>query len=767
MKRTKQIITCCLVAFFVSLSLIAKAGDVAVSVDPTQNYQTVQGLGGNLVFYEEYFTKHPNKQAIYDTIFEGLGTSAIRIGNWAQDLNADLSSQAELVREAKQRMGDDILVIMACWTAPPSLKANDKLTGTDNWIKGTLKKGDDGKFLYWQYGDWWRKSLERYQAYGVFPDYVSIQNEPDMDATYESMILNPEESDGVASYASALGAVDYMLGDLANRPKMTGPDVLGIGWNQSQKYTDKLDKSILSAYCFHYYHSGVNGNDRYSHPDDYVESMQGLARDYSDKPMFMSENSSLREKSIYDPVHMAWTIANGFNFNRITAYFHWSLLWGGDGTGCVNVDKPDSTWSYPNGFSVQPEYHGLRHFSKFVKKGWICIGISANNRDIVSVAFKSPDGEDISVVIINKGSVRHSTTLSFKGEVPETGTIVQTVPDQNIWSKTISSYSSTSDIVLPPMSITTVALAPSRVPAPVWINPSAPVVWENGGLSEIEWTYNKKTPDSIDFYWCPTAKVATVLSSSEWTTEDSLFRWKNTYALNPDKSNRWGAQTNMNEWLEYDLEYVVPVSGAIVDETSYDGCGPILSYKIQYYDYVEKNWASVDSGLSVGPDYKASFRTVSSDKFRLYIDSAGCINVNHFALLPEEQKLASLKTETSYVWNVPATLVSEGRFSIKAQDVESYSPEVKFVSKETDVEQLLLRSDGVLMIDGTLLIDVNESGSYRLVVTDVLGRVLLNNVVFLNEGRNELRLDNVDCPILFLQSVAPSGVIKKYKILNK
>ena len=72
MKRTKQIITCCLVAFFVSLSLIAKAGDVAVSVDPTQNYQTVQGLGGNLVFYEEYFTKHPNKQAIYDTIFERI-----------------------------------------------------------------------------------------------------------------------------------------------------------------------------------------------------------------------------------------------------------------------------------------------------------------------------------------------------------------------------------------------------------------------------------------------------------------------------------------------------------------------------------------------------------------------------------------------------------------------------------------------------------------------------------------------------------------------
>ena len=259
-------------------SVQLRADNVSVRLDPSVTYQTVEGIGGGIVYYLDWVTTHKNKAIVYDTIFTGLGISGLRIANWAQEDTADFKHEKEIMAEARKRLGKKFFTLMSCWSAPAYLKANNSLRGTGSGsVKASLKK-QNGKFMYNEYGKWWRKSIERYQAVGISPDYVSIQNEPDMDATYEATLFNPTESWDVASYGAALSAVANNFNGLSPRPKLIGPEVMGIGWQQTQKYVWELDQNLLGGYCFHYYHSGLNDHDaldlRYSYPDDFTDAMK-------------------------------------------------------------------------------------------------------------------------------------------------------------------------------------------------------------------------------------------------------------------------------------------------------------------------------------------------------------------------------------------------------------------------------------------------------------------------------------------------------------
>ena len=448
-----------LLLFSCSLCMQMKADNVSVRLDPSVTYQTVEGIGGGIVYYLDWVTTHKNKKTVYDTIFTGLGISGLRIANWAQEDSADFKHEIEIMSEAKKRLGKRFFTMMSCWSAPAYLKANNSLRGTGSGsVKASLKK-QNGRFVYDEYGKWWRKSIERYHAVGIYPDYVSIQNEPDMDATYEATLFNPTESWDIASYGSALSAVANNFNGLSPRPQLVGPEVMGIGWQQTQKYVWELDKNLLGGYCFHYYHSGLNDHDaldqRYSYPDDFSGAMQGLFNDYGySKPMFMTENSSLRTRQQNDPIFMAWFISKAFNENKVASYLHWNLLWGNEGDGCINLDFDEQGYNSELGYVIQGDYHALRHYSKYVQRGWKVFSASSNNRDILATAFKSPSEDAYTLVIVNKGQRWHnvSHTLSLSDYQLE---VVQSIPSQEVWSSPITDFSNGLNVA--PNSIVTIA----------------------------------------------------------------------------------------------------------------------------------------------------------------------------------------------------------------------------------------------------------------------------------------------------------------------
>gem|GEM_PF-359434 len=443
---------------------------VTVSVDPTAKYQQIKGIGGGIVYYQNWFVAHPNKAAVFDTIFSGLGLSALRLGNWAQDTTASLANDSEIVAAAKSRLGKNFFIEMSSWSAPASLKANASVKGTNGGIKASLLQDSNG-FVYDKFGQWWKASLNHYHAAGIYPDYISIQNEPDMDATYEATLFNPTETDSVASYGKALSAVYKQLKGMDRRPYILGAEPLGIGWNDLQKYltSAETDTSMLDGLCFHYYHSGVQTHsetNRYYYPNDFESAMKGIADSYyGKKPMFMTENCSMHDAETKDAVYAAWIMSNAFNYNRVNGYLFWNLLWGSQTEGCVRVENPwdKSSWKTEQGFVVYSDYHGLRHFSKFVRPGMTCIGESSSNSDVVSSAFVDSTGSNYVIVLVNGGS-NHKVAVSLPAKsangqtMTYTGSIIRTAPALSEWSHLAGSYVDGDSIDMPAKSVVTLVL---------------------------------------------------------------------------------------------------------------------------------------------------------------------------------------------------------------------------------------------------------------------------------------------------------------------
>ena len=81
-----------------------------------------------------------------------------------------------------------------------------------------------------------------------------------MFAEYEETLFTPTENDTSAGYAQALRAMRDTMNTLANPPKILGPEPLGIGYTNFQKYMKALDDKNLDGYAYHLYHAG-DGND--------------------------------------------------------------------------------------------------------------------------------------------------------------------------------------------------------------------------------------------------------------------------------------------------------------------------------------------------------------------------------------------------------------------------------------------------------------------------------------------------------------------------
>lgn len=472
------------ILFIMSVLLTAPIQSaVDVTITPTKEFQTIDGIGGSIVYYLDWLTTHKNKTELYDTLVDGLGLTAFRIANWAQQEDADLTYDAEIVKEVKRRRGNDCFLAMSSWTAPASLKANNSLSGvtSNSSEKGTLKKVD-GEFVYDEFASWWKRSLMQYQDVGVYPDYVSIQNEIDCETDYESMVLKVDETDDYASYPKALTAVAKSISGMNRQPKLLGPEVLGIGWNNVQKYVNKIDKSLIYGYNFHYYHSGLKAHEarelRYCYPEDFLAAMTQLSTDYlGEKPMYMDENSTLRDHEEMDGIYTATFLAYAFSVNHVSSYLHWNLIWGDTGDGLINLEFSEKGYETDAGYTVSGDYHAVRHFSKFIERGWKNIDAQTTDPDsLIVCAFKSPAEDAYTIVLVNRRGENQTVAMDFAPTGME-ATIVMSRPLKDTMSKIIGTYRSLSSVDCPPYSILTLA----------WRKKASTYVYDNRNTQKM-WT---------------------------------------------------------------------------------------------------------------------------------------------------------------------------------------------------------------------------------------------------------------------------------------
>ncbi len=421
-----------------------------IEVDADDKHQTITGFGASLAYYEGWLPAHPNRAEIYDVIFKELSLDILRVRNAYGYDNNMIGYVKQFAAAAENSLGHPIDIMTTSWGPPAYLKSNnDKSNG------GTLKYTvTDGKveFDYAGFASWWNASLDNYNANGIYPKYISIQNEPDWEAPYESCLMRPSETvnatDTLAGYNKALDAVYEVVMQRDNPPLFLGPECIGLGYNAVENYINALDLSKLYGIAYHLYHGaegGTNPNDPFT-----STNYRKVGNFHPEVPHFQTEYS--REDWFTVAGMMYQSLVQG----NATAWLYWDLVW--EEGGLVNLHFPwdRNRWSNPQGYNRTKDFYVFKHYSAFIHPGWKRTGTTGDSDLLKTASFISSTGDSATFIAINR-----SETETFQVRIQIPG---YTIGEATAYTTTESTDFETSDymtdtlLLVPPKSINTVDL---------------------------------------------------------------------------------------------------------------------------------------------------------------------------------------------------------------------------------------------------------------------------------------------------------------------
>jgi glucuronoarabinoxylan endo-1,4-beta-xylanase len=424
----------------------------STTVDATKTFQTIEGLGGAIAFYNGWVTAHPFRQEIYTNAFGGLNLSMLRLGNWYRYQGTDPDAPG-FVSNANSILGHPVPVFMSSWAPPAFLKSNGQVGNGGSLVY------TNGTFVYDGFAQYWYDSLLAYRSIGVSPTWISIQNEPDWAASYDSCVFHPNEdtmnvTNHFASYSIALDTCYQRLTNLLSPPKILGPEVVGLGFNDVQNYAATMHANSFYGVAHHLYGGSTDGT-----PDGYNPAMSALTNVFPTKPRFMTEYG------LSDMMDQANLIHNVLVVEQASGYNYWSLIWPGTSGGLIQIENPfanQSTWTnappgtptQSHGWWYSPAYWAMKHYSYFIQPGFRRVASTCTDTNVLTSAYLSPDGLRLVTVFINRNLGISTNSPTFSSFPYFYSSVYQTA-DTNYF-RALGPVG--AQLLLPAESITTVVL---------------------------------------------------------------------------------------------------------------------------------------------------------------------------------------------------------------------------------------------------------------------------------------------------------------------
>ncbi|MHC5143774.1 MAG: carbohydrate binding domain-containing protein [Planctomycetota bacterium] len=452
------------------------------TVNATTAHQMIEGFGAAGAWYDpQLVTLGQSQPAVYDVLFGDLGLDIYRLRNkYDQDGDTDyMSNSSTIITNAEASLGRPLKILMSAWSPPAYLKSNGE-TGNG----GTLIGGPNN-YDYAGLATWWADSITAWSSppYGVDADYISIQNEPDWTATWDTCRYDPTENSTNAGYDQAFEAVfdemDTRFG--ASMPKMLAPENIGFqaGWVGNYRLDDYLNAIINHSHVYAYAHhlyGGGNGQD----PDSYIPEMQDVNASWGSKPLFQTEY----QDSIGawpDAFNIALLLHNSLTVEEVSAYLYWDLFWGVEGRGMVSITA--------SSYTINNVYYGFKQYSAFVHSDWQRIDATEDSADVRMSAYVSPDNSQMSVVIINTSSTTDADlSLSFNGFTVSSGDVYRTSQTEDC--AYIGGFDPNNPLTLPSESVTTLSLVDMTPPAA----PTGLTATAGNAMVSLNWNDNSE-PD--------------------------------------------------------------------------------------------------------------------------------------------------------------------------------------------------------------------------------------------------------------------------------
>ena len=394
-----------------------------VEIDASTTYQSWEGAGASLQAWDADARAQYRSEAWQRLFLDDLGMTVLRIDlmptplypHGRHDLTAfrfgpeleanvarfdyDRSPRAAIFGEVASDLvarGAELRVLASVWTPPHFMKDGARLTNNGNdSASGRLRMGTEDLEQYARYMAAAVTAWER--RFGVPIYALSIQNEPRFEQAYSSMAFTPQQ------YATALAAVAGELDRLGMPTRLFGPEDVGYGPEGDHSRLDQQLAFIraimadpkagpaLDAFAIHGY--GGDGIDSrgYVAPGNWKYYRAGI-EEYG-KPSWQTESGGGPPEGL-GPVYFANVIFEGMSYGQVSLWCNWLLSHHGP--------RDQHTLA---GFDLDtdhPKYAVAKHYFRFVRPGDRRLRVEPFDEDgLRIVAWQAPDGDHLSVVLIN------------------------------------------------------------------------------------------------------------------------------------------------------------------------------------------------------------------------------------------------------------------------------------------------------------------------------------------------------------------------------
>ena len=370
-----------------------------------KKYQAVRGFGGALTqasgynysllpenVREDFIRAYYSEEGLrYNLGRVHINSCDFALGNYAYLENADDPMEKfdisidekyifPMIAAAGKYVNPELLATP--WSPPAFMKTNGEMNHG-----GKLKKE-----YYGRWAEYIVRFITEYQKRGADISMVSVQNEPEAVQTWDSCIYSAEEEGefvadhlGPALEKAGLGNVRIFVWDhnkeiLYDRAK----GVLEV---------PKADRYV-AGFAFHWY------------TGDHFDAVSITAESFPGKELIFTEgcveysrfadSGEIRKAEMY-----AHDMIGNLNAGT-TAIIDWNLLL--DAKGGPNHVRnfcaaPVMTNEDHTGIEKRLSYYYIGHFSRFVQKGAIRLGVSRFTEGIDVCAFENPDGSIITILM--------------------------------------------------------------------------------------------------------------------------------------------------------------------------------------------------------------------------------------------------------------------------------------------------------------------------------------------------------------------------------
>jgi glucuronoarabinoxylan endo-1,4-beta-xylanase len=390
-----------------------------LTIDPSTTYQTIAGFGGANQMWGTQFPNVTDMKSAFGMDESDLGLSIFRVR-----VASDPGEWPLIVGVAQEARKYGAKILASPWSPPPALKSN----ASD--ISGHLPEAN-----YKAFADHLNEFIAFMASNNVPIDAISIQNEPDIQVSYESCDW------------SVLQMIDFLknFGHLIEGAKVAAPE----SFNFNQSFTNAILNDSEAAANVDIVAGHIYGGGLAPFPVAEQKGKEIWMTEYLLNQNATGNWSQLSADVIWDETLQMLNTVHQSMMHNWNAYIWWYLKryysFIGDGTQGTTSGE------------ILKRGYAFSHFSKFVRPGYVRVKADFQQSSALISAYVG-EGKTI-VVLINPGTAAMSNIgLVVAGETPSSAAMYVTNSSSNRSGTTVQQKDGNLIISLAPKSITTVVV---------------------------------------------------------------------------------------------------------------------------------------------------------------------------------------------------------------------------------------------------------------------------------------------------------------------